>query len=145
MSYFRRPFASLDRPRLTTGWPRLASRASVMLAMVLAGCASTTALRQPRDVGQNRPMAYAVELLRHHPAVRLEGVGSGMRIFIRGALGEPLVILDGMPLSPEAGSVFATINARDVADIRVLTDPVALTFYGGRGANGVIVIRTKRP
>ena len=144
MSYFRRPFASLHRPRLTTGWQRLASLASVMLTVVLPGCASTPALRQQRDVWQDRPVAHAAEFLRHHPAVRLEGVGSGMRIFIRGALGEPLVILDGMPLSPESGRVLATINVRDVADIRVLTDPADLTFYGGRGANGVIVVRTKR-
>jgi TonB-dependent SusC/RagA subfamily outer membrane receptor len=35
------------------------------------------------------------------------------------------------------------IDPRDVAAIKVLTDPADLTFYGIRGANGVVVITSK--
>jgi TonB-dependent SusC/RagA subfamily outer membrane receptor len=119
--------------------------ATLMLSPVLAGCASASTLRHERDVAQERPVENVAEFLRHHPSVRVEGTGSTMRVSIRGSLGEPLVVLDGIALPRESGRVLAIINPRDVADIRVLTDPADLTFYGFRGANGVIVIRTKRP
>ena len=58
---------------------------------------------------------------------------------------EPLVVLDGMPL--RAGGVsrsLAAISPNDVARIEVLKDAGATAFYGIRGANGVILITTKR-
>jgi hypothetical protein len=67
-----------------------------------------------------------------------------MRLFIRGALSEPLVILDGMPLVSDPRGVLRIINPLDVARIKVLTAPTDLTFYGVRGAHGVLLITTKR-
>ena len=58
---------------------------------------------------------------------------------------EPLVVLDGMPL--RAGGLsrsLAAISPSDVARIEVLKDAGATAFYGVRGANGVILITTKR-
>ena len=57
---------------------------------------------------------------------------------------EPLLVVNGVPLGPnENGNVLA-INPNDVESIVVLRDPANTSFYGSRGANGVIVIRTKR-
>ncbi|HEY6157262.1 MAG TPA: TonB-dependent receptor plug domain-containing protein [Gemmatimonadales bacterium] len=66
---------------------------------------------------------------------------------IRGNPGDddPLVVIDGIPISREAvGSALAALTPGDVARIEVLKDAGATGFYGSRGANGVIVITTKR-
>jgi TonB-dependent SusC/RagA subfamily outer membrane receptor len=116
---------------------------SLVLATMLAGCASTSTVPRRWDFEHDAPVAHAAELLRHHPAVRVVGTGGAMKVFLRGSVFEPLVILDGMALTPDPRGVLTPINPRDVAEIRVLTDPADLTFYGVRGANGVIVIRTR--
>ena len=119
--------------------------AALTLATVMAACASTANVPRQWNSELERPAANAAELLEHHPAVRVEGTGSGSKLFIRGSLGEPLVTLDGIPLPPDWRGALSMINPRDVASIKVLTDPADLTFYGGRGASGVIVVTTKRP
>jgi TonB-dependent SusC/RagA subfamily outer membrane receptor len=58
---------------------------------------------------------------------------------------EPLVVIDGMPVpGPQVGAALAGLNPLDVARIEVLKDAQATAFYGMRGANGVLVITTKR-
>jgi TonB-dependent SusC/RagA subfamily outer membrane receptor len=56
---------------------------------------------------------------------------------------EPLYILDGFPIEPGPGGLVA-INPADVESIEVLKDAASQAAYGLRGANGVIVIKTKR-
>lgn len=65
----------------------------------------------------------------------LRGVGS-----INGNV-EPLFVIDGIPVDEDG---FRTISQNDIADIRILKDASATSIYGNRGANGVIVITTKR-
>ncbi|AXY77174.1 SusC/RagA family TonB-linked outer membrane protein [Paraflavitalea soli] len=72
--------------------------------------------------------------------------GSYARVNIRGVgtLGngtDPLYILDGMPI--EAG-VFRTMNPNDFETVDVLKDAAGASLYGSRGANGVIVITSKK-
>ena len=74
--------------------------------------------------------------------------GENVSIQIRGnrsisAGGEPLFVLDGIPLTDGAlNSV--EINPFDVESIEVLKDAVATSIYGSRGSNGVVLISTKR-
>lgn len=73
----------------------------------------------------------------------------GIAVRIRGATSfmgntEPLYVLDGVPYQPGPGGSLAGINPYDIASIKVLKDPADLTMYGVRGANGVILITTKR-
>jgi TonB-dependent starch-binding outer membrane protein SusC len=84
--------------------------------------------------------------------VRIRGNSS-----VRG-LGNPLyvvdgVILDGGDARPNLSNSFGTspdanpllwINNYDIADITILKDASSCAIYGSRGANGVIVITTKR-
>ncbi|HNP20304.1 MAG TPA: SusC/RagA family TonB-linked outer membrane protein [Fulvivirga sp.] len=89
--------------------------------------------------------------------------GAGSRIVIRGAtsiLGnlEPLIVIDGMPMfndqsygtgsSSVAGvtqqSRLNDINPDDIASMEVLKGASAAALWGSRGANGVIVITTKK-
>ena len=56
---------------------------------------------------------------------------------------EPLYVIDGLPIQPGPGGSLVGINPRDIASIEVLKDASSLAFYGIRGANGVILIKTK--
>ena len=56
---------------------------------------------------------------------------------------EPLYIIDGIAALPGPGGNLTGINPRDIASIEVLKDAANMAFYGVRGSNGVIVIKTK--
>ena len=55
------------------------------------------------------------------------------------ASNEPLVIIDGM-----VGESIHAVNADDIASVNVLKDASSAAIYGARGANGVIIITTKK-
>jgi TonB-linked SusC/RagA family outer membrane protein len=72
--------------------------------------------------------------------------GSSINITIRGAnsvtqSNAPLYVVDGFPLENANNN---TINPDDIESIDVLKDASATAIYGARGANGVIIITTKR-
>lgn len=71
--------------------------------------------------------------------------GAGPQIRIRGrrsfnASNDPLYVVDGIPLS----SGIDDINPNDIVSMEVLKDASATAIYGARGANGVVLISTKR-
>lgn len=79
--------------------------------------------------------------------------GSGQRIVIRGqgtlrAGSGPLFVLDGFPLglagTGSGGSPLNLINPDDIESIDILKDASATAIYGARGANGVVIITTKK-
>jgi len=48
-------------------------------------------------------------------------------------------------VQPGPGGALIVINPHDIESIKVLKDPADTGIYGMRGANGVILITTKRP
>ena len=71
--------------------------------------------------------------------------GSGASIVIRGfgsinASSSPLYVVDGVPYD---GSI-SSINPNDIASMTILKDASAGALYGSRGANGVVMITTKK-
>lgn len=71
--------------------------------------------------------------------------GAGTSILLRGkrsfqASNDPLMILDGMPFYGNLND----INPADIKSVDVLKDASSTAIYGSRGANGVIIITTKR-
>lgn len=75
--------------------------------------------------------------------------GGGVAVRIRGTTSlfgssEPLYIVDGMPVQPAREGGLPGINPKDIARIEVLKDAGSTAIYGSRGANGVILITTKR-
>lgn len=86
--------------------------------------------------------------------------GGGTNIRIRGtssvnASSEPLYVIDGMLVNSNAGemsiggrgpaiSPLSSINPSDIESIEILKDASATAIYGSRGANGVVLITTKR-
>jgi len=94
------------------------------------------------------------DLLRRVPGleVRLLADG-GFTVRVRGTHGvmgdptedEPLLVIDEIPAaSGSLASALTGIAPRDVARIDVLKDASSTGIYGTRGANGVILITTKR-
>ncbi|WP_437921481.1 SusC/RagA family TonB-linked outer membrane protein [Sphingobacterium sp. LRF_L2] len=109
-----------------------------------------------------------------NPMLALQGLVPGLEVTpssgINGALvdlkvrgtnsltqgSEPLVLLDGNPIAVSGQevsmlsnaasglSIFNSINPADIESIEVLKDADATAIYGSRGANGVILITTKR-
>jgi TonB-linked SusC/RagA family outer membrane protein len=55
----------------------------------------------------------------------------------------PYVVVDGIPLSKTGGSL-NDINPNDIASVEILKDASAVAIYGTNGANGVILVTTKR-
>lgn len=73
--------------------------------------------------------------------------GAGATVRIRGGSSlrgsnVPLVVVDGFPLG-DAGDL-KQINPSDIVNMEILKDASASAIYGSRGANGVIMITTKR-
>jgi TonB-dependent SusC/RagA subfamily outer membrane receptor len=57
---------------------------------------------------------------------------------------EPLVVVDGAPAGRPAGEALLALNPTDIDRIQVLRDVASTSVYGTRGANGVILVTTKR-
>lgn len=82
--------------------------------------------------------------------VRLDRDANGnLTVQIRGRTSwsdsPPLYVLDGVEITPGPHGALAGINPNDIDRIEVLKDPAQTAMYGSRGANGVIVINTKKP
>ncbi|MEP7319405.1 MAG: SusC/RagA family TonB-linked outer membrane protein, partial [Panacibacter sp.] len=84
------------------------------------------------------------------PSIRIRGTTS------INAGNEPLYVIDGMLVSSDGGDMttgvtlgprigaLAAINPSDIESIEILKDASATAIYGSRGANGVVLITTKR-
>ncbi len=85
--------------------------------------------------------------------------GSPSIIRIRGisslaASGDPLYVIDGIPISQDYGlygnsggfnvNPLSSLNPDDIESVEVLKDAAATSIYGSRGANGVVMVTTKR-
>jgi len=87
------------------------------------------------------------------------GVGGSTRVVLRGISSmkgnnRPLFVIDGIPMSAgytsennpnkDGGDALADINPEDIESISVLKGAGAAAVYGSRGANGVILVTTKK-
>ncbi|MCW4467384.1 TonB-dependent receptor [Flavobacterium sp. MFBS3-15] len=79
------------------------------------------------STGSGQPGANSTVILR--------GYGS-----INGKV-EPLFVIDGVPLDADN---FRSLNPNDIESVSVLKDAGATSIYGNRGANGVIIVKTKK-
>src|SRR5690606_28997273 len=68
------------------------------------------------------------------PSVRFRGIGS------ISSSNEPLYVVDGVPYNGDV----AAIATQDIDQITFLKDAAANALYGSRGANGVVIITTKK-
>jgi len=79
-------------------------------------------------------MTTSTGTLGSSPSIRIRGISS------INAGNSPLIILDGVPYSGDMNQ----INTADIESVNVLKDAASNALYGARGANGVIMITTKK-
>jgi TonB-linked SusC/RagA family outer membrane protein len=106
----------------TVSASKLESRATTTLSSSLAGLASGVAVRQ----GSGKPGDDGA-------GIRIRGVGTFNSSYL-----SPLIIVDGSEAS------ISSVNSEDVESISFLKDAASASIYGSRGANGVMLITTKR-
>jgi TonB-dependent SusC/RagA subfamily outer membrane receptor len=133
----------------------------------LLACAhrtDTSQLNEPRDTVVRPADASTVrsdELARHTVTSlsqlltgRISGVtvtaapGGGITVRIGGPTSfysreDPLFIVDGVPIETVTNGTLSWLNPHDVESITVLKDPSTTAIYGVRGANGVVIVKTK--
>ncbi|WP_311950083.1 SusC/RagA family TonB-linked outer membrane protein [Mucilaginibacter terrae] len=101
---------------------------------------------------RSRPVANALQAIQGKAAgvdiTSNERPGEIGQVRIRGvrsltANNNPLYVVDGIPLDLRTAGI-ETINPNDIESIDILKDASATAVYGSRGANGVILVTTKR-
>ena len=117
---------------------------------VATGCASGG--RSSRTQPAAQPMVPIEQVLQAKvPGLIVSRTNDGgIAVQIRGpnsfySGGEPLYVIDDIPMKPGPGGALTGVNPYDIATIKVLKDPADTGIYGIRGANGVIVVTTKKP
>jgi TonB-dependent SusC/RagA subfamily outer membrane receptor len=117
------------------------------------------------DFTQARELNMASQLQGRVAGVNVSKTASGLagstRVIIRGAksvggLNQPLYVIDGIPMDnanfgqsslwggPDYGDGLTSMSPDDIASITVLKGVSSTALYGSRGANGVILISTKK-
>jgi TonB-dependent SusC/RagA subfamily outer membrane receptor len=98
----------------------------------------------------NSPRTVADMLVGRFPGVEVRQLANGTAsIRIRGSRSfrssdEPLIVVDGIP-QISGSQALLDMSPRDVESIEVLKDAAASSVFGARGANGVILIATRKP
>lgn len=109
------------------------------------------------DITQTPVTNVAQGLAARIPGVQITqnsaAPGGNISVRIRGTnsingTSEPLYIIDGIQISNSGGvsdvSPLSTINPNDIESVEILKDASSTAIYGARGANGVVLITTKR-
>ena len=91
---------------------------------------------------------YVEELLSRIPGVSVTRSATGFSVQIRGVNtltggSEPLYLIDGMPYVGNRNGALP-VNTADIECVEVLKDVGHTSLFGTRGANGVILITTRR-
>jgi TonB-dependent SusC/RagA subfamily outer membrane receptor len=95
----------------------------------------------------NEPIEQVLQ--RKVPGLQVTRIGGEIALQIRGTTSyngkqsPPMYVLNGLRFSPGPGGVLTGINPEDIETVKILRGADA-TIYGMDGANGVIVITTKK-
>ena len=127
----------------------MTARTLIIPALLLAGCAASSPGSTNADTPSEPPPAtmealLEEELLKRFPGVRVHHTAEGLQIRIRGSLQPPLFVVDGQPLASTPSGALWGISPYEIEHIEVVKDIGRLSRYGMRGANGVVLITTKR-
>ena len=157
----------------TKGYKLTLKASNKLNEVLVVGYGTTTRVKSTGSVAKvtgttltQQPIANPILALQGRiPGVNISttsgNLGANVSVSIRGtntitSSSNPLYIIDGVPL-PSTGingstyggatgtqSPFANINSADIESIEVLKDADATAIYGSRGANGVVLISTKK-
>ena len=146
-------------------WYPMRVLSSVVIIGAIAACRHRTYPERVEKPSPTQPPATATTMTSNEPARehatsieqlmegRLRGVtvsalpGGGIAVRMFGPTSvyggqEPLFVIDGQPTEVAQGRL-SWLDPHDIESITALKDPASLAQYGVRGANGVIVIKTK--
>jgi TonB-dependent SusC/RagA subfamily outer membrane receptor len=149
---------------MTSLSPRALLSVGLLATLVTVGCGGRRAGNAPQPSAPSNTTVTSEEIRRHGASDepiekvlqgRVAGVtvsrasDGGIAVRIRGTTSiygntEPLYVLDGMPIQPGPNGSLTGINPYDIQSIQVLKDATSTAMYGSRGANGVIIIKTKK-
>lgn len=135
------------------------STRTLLIAAValLTGCADATerldtperteTVERPSDRGRAIEVdpitaQSLADFLVRAPGVFVDGAGSNARVRLRGRA--PLYVIDNVPVGFSYRDANALVIPEDIDQIEVMNAVEAQGFYGSQGANGAIVIRTRR-
>lgn len=109
---------------------------------------TATSTITPDEQDQSSASDFSDLLQGRTAGVRVQKNPSGIKITIRGINSfnldtSPLYVIDGMAVEPNPNGTIP-VHPQTVKSITVLKDAGATAMYGSRGANGVIVIKTKQ-
>ena len=124
-----------------------------------AACSTGTSNREPpgnpgvtsEDLARSSTQPIEEVLQSKYPGVIITRTSGGLSVQIGGpktfggADREALYVIDGSPMQPGPGGELTGVNPYDIESIKVLRNPADIAIYGMRGANGGILITTKRP
>lgn len=135
------------------------TRSALILMFALAACHhrpgaapskdTSRVVLTAEDIARSPGQSLEQLLLAHVPGLFTTRAPDGHTILhMRGTttlMGEeePLFVVNGIPLGPNPWGNLNAINVHDIETVEVLRDAAATAEYGSRGANGVIIIRTK--
>jgi TonB-dependent SusC/RagA subfamily outer membrane receptor len=103
------------------------------------------------DIAKAPGQSIEQMLMGRFPGVEVSRTaGGGFAVRIRGGSSirsgnTPLYVLDGVAVEAGPNGYLTGINPNEIESIEVLKEPAETALYGVRGANGVIVIKTKQP
>jgi TonB-dependent SusC/RagA subfamily outer membrane receptor len=132
------------------------ARSLILTLVLLAGCVSRTSSRPVApeavtltadDIARSPALSVEQLLAARVPGLTITTAEDGHQalhlrsVATAGFEREPLFVVNGVPLGDPAN--FAAIDRHDIASIEVVRDPGRTAMYGMRGANGVIVVKTK--
>lgn len=121
----------------------------LLVTVYLTSCSSSWTSLPPRGEAYRYTTSLTKALEGQEAGVLFNAAsgnpGASPSLLIRGinsinSSTEPLYILDGMPYD----GPLSMINPHDIESVQVLKNPSETSIYGIRGANGVVVIKTKK-
>src|SRR5688572_670212 len=132
--------------------PKLDSASAVLEREARATSTGASGVISEAELSRMRVTRVEQLIAGRFPGVQVgRAADGGYAVLIRGAKsfgsgnGEPLYVIDGMALPGRGlGQALTGIAPQDIARIEVLKDAGATAPYGSQGANGVILITTKR-
>ena len=125
--------------------------------MLYTGCSGSSSTRERTepntvegDQARRTPTVRLVDLIQQRVAgINLSETSDGrIKVRIRGITSftsdnQPLFVVDDVPVDPDPDGSLPGVTLTEIESIKVYKDPADTSRWGMRGANGVIVVRTK--
>lgn len=115
-----------------------------------ASASNEDASGSPADVMPDKSNLSLSAYLKKIPGLSVTGSGVGTTIFIQNDSvstedkNTPLFVIDNTPVGTDYSAIEGMIDLNDINKVSVLKESSATSEYGLQGANGVIVIKTKK-